>query len=300
MIFTNKSYHCFRYLTRFKTALADHPSVAELVVNLKTNFETFSIDVLSSSPAFKDALTTSSFTPQARRFILSETQIMFRTLDAITETYQGRLVAPSLPRFELLSLSNSNPGVLTALKSAYSPPGDLRPEGRRFDNDHHDFREIKILPTFQELLSTIPPYLPANIPSAPHHLPDGTMNRQLDIMFRLLREDAFGPTRAAVKSLLYDLGTAIGSRRKELLNFMGRGGGRWKSKDDSNSVDFNLYGSVSFKDISILKHNLVVSLNFLLPKNFNNSPASKSKKLERGNIVGLLLHNADSKGFSDE
>lgn len=75
------------------------------------------------------------------------------------------------------------------LKYTYDPPGDLRPDGPRHDNDFADISDIRIAPTHQELLCPIPPYLPVFLPDAPHHLPENSMERHLDIQFRLLREE---------------------------------------------------------------------------------------------------------------
>lgn len=76
-----------------------------------------------------------------------------------------------------------------AILSIYVPPGHLRPNGPRHNNDHADIRDINIEPSEAELLSTIPSYLPANVSDAPHHLRAGSMERLLDIQFRLLREE---------------------------------------------------------------------------------------------------------------
>lgn len=71
----------------------------------------------------------------------------------------------------------------------YHPPGELRPEGPRHDNDDDDFQSIEIAPTNQELQCELAPALPINHPAAPHHLPPGTMKRHLDLHFRLYREE---------------------------------------------------------------------------------------------------------------
>ena len=75
------------------------------------------------------------------------------------------------------------------LEQTYDPPGHLRPEGPRHDNDFMNIAEIRICPTSEELTCQLPPYLPVTVPGAPHHLPAGSMERHLDTQFRLLRED---------------------------------------------------------------------------------------------------------------
>lgn len=77
---------------------------------------------------------------------------------------------------------------LAQLAQTYIPPGELRPEGPRNDNDFAAISAIRIAPTQQELLCDSV-YLPVFIPDAPHHLAVSSMERHLDIQFRLLREE---------------------------------------------------------------------------------------------------------------
>lgn len=79
--------------------------------------------------------------------------------------------------------------LLGPLEIRYEPAGSLREEGPRHDNDFEDIRSISIPPTESEMLCPISPFLPANIPGAPHHLQVDSMERLLDIQFRLLREE---------------------------------------------------------------------------------------------------------------
>lgn len=71
----------------------------------------------------------------------------------------------------------------------YDKPGSLRQGGARHDNDEDDFQSIVIAPTNQELQCGLPPALPINHPAAPHHLPLDSMQRHLDVHFRLYREE---------------------------------------------------------------------------------------------------------------
>jgi len=97
-----------------------------------------------------------------------------------------RWQTPSTP---LNNMQGSQAGLQLMLLANYVPPGHLRPDGPRHNNDHADIREITIEPSEAELISTILPFLPANIPDAPHHLRANSMERLLDIQFRLLREE---------------------------------------------------------------------------------------------------------------
>lgn len=78
---------------------------------------------------------------------------------------------------------------LAYMNASFKGPGRFRQGGPGHDNDYEDISDIRIAPTHLELISTQQPYLPATVVGAPHHLSDGTMERWLDIQFRLLREE---------------------------------------------------------------------------------------------------------------
>ena len=90
---------------------------------------------------------------------------------------------------KVLSEAEKTQALLTRLEHAHDPPGHLRPDGPRHDNDFAYIARIRICPTSDELMCPIAPYLPVTIPGAPHHLTVGSMERLLDTQFRLLRED---------------------------------------------------------------------------------------------------------------
>ncbi len=57
------------------------------------------------------------------------------------------------------------------------------------------------------------PYLPANHARASHHLPSGSIDRSLDIHFRLVRHDNLQPLFKNVQGLL--------KKRREGVSFLG-------------------------------------------------------------------------------
>lgn len=75
-------------------------------------------------------------------------------------------------------------------------PGHLSADGARHDNDHLKISDIKILPTYKEIMSPRGEYLPTNDPSQWHI--QGIRGR-LDREFRLVREDTIGQLRDAVR-----------------------------------------------------------------------------------------------------
>ena len=89
-----------------------------------------------------------------------------------------------------VSAAQRREALIARLRQTYDPPGELREGGQvRHDNDFSDIAKIRIAPTHKELMSPIEPYLPKFVPGAPHHLPANSMERHLDIQFRLLRQE---------------------------------------------------------------------------------------------------------------
>ncbi|RFU80293.1 hypothetical protein TARUN_1969 [Trichoderma arundinaceum] len=75
-------------------------------------------------------------------------------------------------------------------------PGHLSVGGPRHNNDHADITNIRILPTYEEIMSPREEYLPINDCSK-WHIPG--IRGRLDREFRLIREDTVGQLRDAVR-----------------------------------------------------------------------------------------------------
>ncbi|KAK4077913.1 uncharacterized protein Triagg1_3607 [Trichoderma aggressivum f. europaeum] len=75
-------------------------------------------------------------------------------------------------------------------------PGRLSPGGPRHNNDHASIVNIKILPTYEEIMSPREEYLPVN-DSSQWHIPG--IRGRLDREFRLIREDTVGQLRDAIR-----------------------------------------------------------------------------------------------------
>ncbi|KAH7040050.1 uncharacterized protein B0I36DRAFT_234919 [Microdochium trichocladiopsis] len=90
-------------------------------------------------------------------------------------------------------------------------PGQLSKDGPRHDNDHADIGDINILPTYDEIMSVRPEYLPTNDTSLFHK--PGIMGR-IDREFRLLREDTVGQLRDAVRRQIDAMKTPQHQRRQ--------------------------------------------------------------------------------------
>lgn len=297
--FTNMYSHSrttFRYLNKFTTTVAECPSILQLVTHLQEFFKLYSDDILSTTPTFIDTILQKS-RPDCG-FPLSNVETLLRTFSKVIGRVQlqtkpidknpaNLAVGAHLPKQVLFEI----------LQHFFEPPGDLREAGPCHSNDHARIQDITNIPPHDELLSPHPPFVPANHPQAPHHLPAATIENRLDTLYRLLREDIMAPLRLSVRCLLGDLAEiagvdSLGKRRErrqnQLESLLQQGGGRYRSAGRSNSFDLNLYTDVEFRRLQLSEyHALVAGLEFKLPPSFARNH-SFMRRLTRGNLVGLI------------
>ncbi|KAF9433981.1 hypothetical protein BGZ76_008735 [Entomortierella beljakovae] len=131
---------------------------------------------------------------------------------------------------------------------AYDPPGILSEYGPRHDNDELEISNIKLLPTQDEITCTRTPFLPSNgIQDAPHFLPSG-WKRQLDIHFRLYREDLLDSIRRGLMGFIWALERTNKENEDRLLR------NKEIRKIVDNNVSLNVYGNVRFLGINCSKN----------------------------------------------
>jgi len=176
-----------RVFNRFKTALETYPQLNRLVEQLTEWFNIWAVGVLSQPPKFQDPVTSDQATCRLTVQTLLETIERLGTI--IGREHHNTEARRVVTKKAGLSEAEKNQALLTRLEQGYDPPGQLRPEGQRHDNDFANIEQIRICPTSDELMCPVAPFLPVTIPGAPHHLPAGSMARHLDVQFRLLRED---------------------------------------------------------------------------------------------------------------
>ena len=138
-------------------------------------------------------------------------------LDALSNIFQGTLMEQAASHqmakvrrhleYEvklapLHSTIPTAPNLAAAFEIAQDGPGALSLAGPRHDNDHSYIKDIKILPTSQEIHSLRTEYLPTKDPSR-WHLPG--IQGLLDQQFRLLREDTVGQLRDCVRTVVESL-----------------------------------------------------------------------------------------------
>ena len=186
-ILTSRSHPLVRIINRFKTALQEYPQLSRLVENLNEWFEIWATGVQSPLPTFRDPVTSNRSTCNYTVLTLRAT---IERLGTIIErehySTESKRVVRKRP---VPSAAEKTQALLMCLEQTYDPPGDLRPGGPRHSNDFTDIAQIRICPTSDELMCPVPPYLPVIGTGARHHLPAGSMEKHLDMHFRLLRED---------------------------------------------------------------------------------------------------------------
>ncbi|KAH8998206.1 hypothetical protein EDB86DRAFT_3148849 [Lactarius hatsudake] len=303
-VFGTLSIVLSQYLARVKSAIKNHPELRDLVEDIFSWFNIWTAAVRASPPMFRDPITSSS--PQIRNLTLGELEKDISRLSQIvgreygdTEKLRRRVPNGRFTAGQRLEALTSR------LEQAYDPPGTLRDGGEpRHDNDFTDIRDIRIAPTNEELLCSFPPYLPVFLPSAPHHLPKNSMERHLDIQFRLLREELVSSIRQSVGQIRSDLeiiwapGTGLKSRRAPtpLEKLLSSKGGAY-STSGVNSVNFQLYTGACFAPLRAERRDFTVGLTLDSPPGAPRDQNGKkraeywehSKRLQHGSLVALAL-----------
>lgn len=172
-----------RYITRYKHAVTKQElTLPGLASDLEAWFEAWAHGVLASPPTFHEFGIGSGsdypyLIPRLRRQIKNVLEIVDRNMPSTARAREGK-------RKDLSLDSRTWTAHFT-----YEGPGLHRKDGPRHDNDHAEIRDIEIHPSHLELICPIPPCLPGTVREMPHHLPLESMDRLLDVQFRLLREE---------------------------------------------------------------------------------------------------------------
>ena len=173
-----------RLLVRFKNAVAIYPRLGPLVTNFNRWFQEWHAGVEATPPLFDNPF--NNIAPTVREHIIDSIRERIKRLVNIVQRGEPKLAKSDSKQKRKADVADR---FAPALHATYEGPGDLRPNGPRHDNDFKHISDIRIAPTHEELTIRIPPFLPANIFAAPHPAPADSMERLLDIQFRLLREE---------------------------------------------------------------------------------------------------------------
>ena len=150
--------------------------MADLVTSLVAWFTQWADDVLAIPPRFVDT----DVDPQVRRLSIKHLREDVERLDTIMKREFNRSIPKAKKAHKpTLTPAQKEEVLLTRLVQSYDPPGELRPEGPRHNNDSADISEIRIAPTREELLCPVNPFLPAAVSGAPHPLEENSMEQHL-------------------------------------------------------------------------------------------------------------------------
>ncbi|KAJ6594163.1 hypothetical protein B0H19DRAFT_1094164 [Mycena capillaripes] len=286
----------FEILTRFKNAAATHPNLVTVVHNLQAWTEAWIEGISKSPPTFDDPFKEAG--PTTRDQITDHLRAKVRRLVAMVNREQDKIDRANRRIVPTFTLSDhTHEGVVAALNITYEGPGSLRPLGPRHDNDFSDIVDIRIAPTHDELTSRLPPFLPGNFHDAPHHLPAESMERLLDIQFRLLREELTAPLRTSIQLVREDLQNT--SPKTILSQLIKSRGGKYRGHaDGQDQVMFNVYTNVEFSPLVPDWRGLSVGLTIDAPPGRARQAQSRArvafwdgmsgKRLIQGGLVGLV------------
>ncbi|KDR70088.1 hypothetical protein GALMADRAFT_255486 [Galerina marginata CBS 339.88] len=282
------------FLVRFKNAVANFPRLSKLVTNLCQWFKDWHIAIKANPLSFDNPF--KNLQPAVRDHIAGSIQEKVDRLAAIVEREQEKL-SGTKPK-KVHNKDGPHEALVAALHTTYQGPGLLRAGGPRHDNDFEDISKIRIAPTNDELMSREPPFLPANFFSAPHHAPSSSMQRLLDIQFRLLREELIAPLRKAVQLVHDDLNERRVKKTK-LAELLQKQGGKYRGMvDTQESLMFNVYTGVEFVSLVPDWKGMSTSLVIDTPpgrarsdrpsKRVSFWESMSGKRLSQGGLVALV------------
>ncbi|THH09391.1 hypothetical protein EW145_g2049 [Phellinidium pouzarii] len=287
----------FEYLSRFKNASASHKTLGPFILKVGNWVTAWADDICSPNPTFSDVLTTAN----SRAFVTNYLKERAQRIVNIVEREQANLDRTAARRFSSMASVASQKDIghlLNVLAGQYEGPGEVRKDGPRHSNDFVAISDIQVAPTDDELTCKLPPFLPVNIPNAPHPLPSDSMERLFDIQFRLLREELLAPLRTSVQVTLEDM-SAPSFRKTQLSEIKKKKGGRYNYQDRHDSVMFNVYTNVEFSKLEMdSRRGMVIEVRMNTPPGSARSDKASTrasywsngggKRLMQGGLVALM------------
>lgn len=167
-------------------------------------------------------------------------------------------------------------------------PGELSEFGPRHDNDHHDFRQIRILPTPDEILAVHRPvYMPKKDLFHSHFLPNGP-TRHLDTLFRQLRCDSTEILRDICYSAAQAAFLKINAAPADQIRQETRAGNR-----------YFLYHNIKIEELLSHEHTaMVVRVSYDCPEFMRGHKMSGCGRFKEGMLVALLQLDPKAMDFS--
>ena len=158
-------------------------------------------------------------------------------------------------------------------------PGELSSHGPRHDNDYVSIKDIKILPTTDEILSTRTTHMPKKGDFARHRLPLG-QGRLLDVQFRQLR---FENTESIIDCCYH--------ASQQLFRFVMEP--EVTDYDDRlttpRGCKYSLFRYVGFEELTFhYQRGITLRLSFTCPRTLRGTRLGASQHLEEGMLVALI------------
>ncbi|KAH7335664.1 hypothetical protein B0J17DRAFT_769497 [Rhizoctonia solani] len=286
----------FEYLTRFKDSAITNPGVRDFTEQIVAWFDEWLV-ALASTPPFQDECRT--YDKEKREFIIENLRRDKERILRIVQRGQT-VVTNSEVRTSYEFLSDLDPGIVAALERnlEYEGPGDLCENGPRHDNDFVEIESIRVAPTRDELLCGDEPYLPPNIFEAPHFHEPRSVDRLLDIQFRLLREELTSPIRLAVQLIAEDLKKSKPGQTTLSKLLIAKGGRYAAPATAQESVMFSVFTGVEFKPLQLSNRGISAGIEFDTPpgKARSDKPGARmeyweqvtKKRLSQDGLVALI------------
>ncbi|KAH3765155.1 nf-x1 finger and helicase domain protein [Pelomyxa schiedti] len=189
-----------------------------------------------------------------------------------------------------------------------SCPGEICADGPRHDNDHMDISHIQVAPTPEEIICRRNSWLPRNNHKGFHFLPAGTVERHLDTLFRLQRQDMIQPLISGIQSLVFSNQTIVQPNGFELATRVLSGQAIKATCDEMG--DIFIYRHVQPEQILESSRSFATGISFLV--SFDQLPWlekgskqqreafwDRSKRLQSGSLAILwAVDHSVSKGVA--
>ncbi|KEF60781.1 uncharacterized protein A1O9_02343 [Exophiala aquamarina CBS 119918] len=184
-----------------------------------------------------------------------------------------------LPSGESMPLENTlQPHPRPRLAFTDDGPGDLSISGPRHDNDHSDYRKIRILPTTDEILAVNRPiYMPKKDLLANNPLEIG-MKRHLDLLFRQLRCDSI----ESIRDICYSAAQ---------VSFLGTPGAEQEPARHETIAGnrYFLYKDARAEELLSHEHKaMLVRLSYHCPNFMRGAKMYNSGRFQEGMLVAIL------------
>ncbi|CUA67624.1 hypothetical protein RSOLAG22IIIB_13485 [Rhizoctonia solani] len=298
----------FQYLTRFHDATITNPGICDFAEQIANWFDEWVV-AIESDPPFQDELVT--YNKDDREFIIKNLQSDKEQILRLVWRGQTVVVINREAQKSYELPSDANDKLLSELERVfeYDGPGDHSETGRpRHDNDHTEIDMIQVIPTSDELLCEADPYLPGNFFEAPHYHDPRSIERLLDIQYRLYREEftqvSVSSTRLAVQHVVADLKKS-GSGIELLTRKLNARSGIYATANGRDSIRFCVFTGITFQPPELNRRGISAGIDFDTPpgkaKSYNSAARAahweqlSKKQLTQDGLVVLIWKTSAGK-----